>query len=194
MGVIWVELVHSNNKVHRWKSAGEENTDNRTGLRHVRKDQTSIQRTTVIYGFAIILLEPLHYSPPSLSLLIRLNSHVRLLSAIPFSLFLPLAIRLPPSAAVYCWAVYYGDHYLCYSNCSSADNSNQLHLCSSTESGITLYDILSWSLHPFFFPFWSAVQISLRPYSLWISFLCFFHPSRVWRLHLFLGLSPRSLW
>lgn len=47
------------------------------GRTHVKarggKDQTSLQRTTLIYDYKMILLEPLHHPLLSLSLLLSLN-------------------------------------------------------------------------------------------------------------------------
>lgn len=44
----------------------------------LREDQTSLQRTTLMYDYTIILLEPLHRSSLSPSPLLSLNTHFRL--------------------------------------------------------------------------------------------------------------------
>lgn len=122
----------------RCKSAGGENMDNKVDWGDVRKDQTSLQRTTLIYEYTIILLEPPHRSPLSLSppfVSALIADHYRLLYLPDISLLPSLSPEffyqsVSISWTVYCRVVYYGCHYLCYSNCLFTDNSNQLHLCS----------------------------------------------------------------
>lgn len=61
--------------------------DNRVGWKHMGKDQTPFQRTTLIYEYTIILLEPHNHPTLSLSLLLYLNTHFSLISSISSSFF-----------------------------------------------------------------------------------------------------------